>query len=83
MENHTFLDARLLFEGFLRPLLPYREQTAALIFEFGTFAKGVFARAADLAADFRDGGGGPTLGDSMVPPRTKLGGGALAKFVVA
>src|SRR6266850_1141512 len=41
------------------------------------------ARAADLAADFAGGGGGPTLGDSMVPPRTKLGGGTLARFVVA
>src|SRR6267143_7188714 len=39
-------------------------------------------RAADLAADFAGGGGGPMLGDSMVPPRRKLGG-ALARFVVA
>jgi uncharacterized protein YecE (DUF72 family) len=46
--NHTFLDARLLLDAFLRPLLPYREQTAVLIFEFGTFPKQVFARAADF-----------------------------------
>src|SRR5882762_6240108 len=41
------------------------------------------SRAADLAAAFADGAGGTTLGDSMVPPRTKLGGGALASVVVA
>jgi len=36
-ENEAFLDHRMLEEMFLRPLRPYREQTAVLIFEFGTF----------------------------------------------
>jgi uncharacterized protein YecE (DUF72 family) len=35
LTNHTFLDARLLQDAFLRLLEPYRQQTAALIFEFG------------------------------------------------
>ncbi len=35
LTNHTFLDAHLLQDAFLRPLEPYRHQTAALIFEFG------------------------------------------------
>jgi len=35
LTNHTFLDALLLQDAFLRPLEPYRDQTAALIFEFG------------------------------------------------
>jgi uncharacterized protein YecE (DUF72 family) len=41
--NEGFLDAHALEEMFLRPLLPYREKTAVLIFEFGTFAKSSFA----------------------------------------
>ncbi len=36
-ENEEFLNARLFLETFLRPLLPHRERTAVLIFEFGTF----------------------------------------------
>ncbi len=36
-ENEEFLNARLFQEMFLRPLLPHRERTAVLIFEFGTF----------------------------------------------
>jgi uncharacterized protein YecE (DUF72 family) len=42
-ENETFLDNRVLQEMFLRPLLPYREKTALLIFEFGAFGQRSFA----------------------------------------
>ncbi|MBZ5624661.1 MAG: DUF72 domain-containing protein [Acidobacteriia bacterium] len=42
-ENEAFLDGRMLQELFLRPLLPYRERIAVLIFEFGTFGKRTFA----------------------------------------
>jgi uncharacterized protein YecE (DUF72 family) len=41
-ENDEFLNARLLQEMFLRPLLPYRAKTAVLIFEFGTFGQKSF-----------------------------------------
>jgi uncharacterized protein YecE (DUF72 family) len=41
-ENEAFLDAHILTEMFLRPLLPYRDQTGVLIFEFGTFGKRSF-----------------------------------------
>lgn len=41
-ENETFLDSHVLREMFLRPLLPYREKTGVLIFEFGTFSKKSF-----------------------------------------
>jgi len=41
-ENEAFLDAHMLREMFLRPLMPYREQTAVLIFEFGTFGRKSF-----------------------------------------
>ncbi|HXS94320.1 MAG TPA: DUF72 domain-containing protein [Candidatus Limnocylindrales bacterium] len=41
-ENETFLDAHVLREMFLRPLLPYRDKTGVLIFEFGTFSKKSF-----------------------------------------
>ncbi len=41
-ENPAFLDAHMLYEMFLRPLLPYREKIAVLIFEFGTFSKRSF-----------------------------------------
>ncbi len=46
LENYTFLDRHLFLEAFIRPLLPYREQTALLIFEFGTFPKRAFATVA-------------------------------------
>lgn len=36
-ENEEFLNARVLQEMFLKPLATYRERTAVLIFEFGTF----------------------------------------------
>jgi uncharacterized protein YecE (DUF72 family) len=41
-ENEGFLDAHTLQEMFLRPLLPYREKTAVLIFEFGAFGQRSF-----------------------------------------
>jgi uncharacterized protein YecE (DUF72 family) len=41
-ENEGFLDAHMLQEMFLRPLLPYREKTALLIFEFGAFGQRSF-----------------------------------------
>ncbi len=41
-ENEAFLDAQMLREMFLRPLMPYREQTAVLIFEFGAFGRKSF-----------------------------------------
>ena len=48
-ENESFLDAGMLREMFLRPLLQYRNKTALLIFEFGTFAHRSFPdRAAFL-----------------------------------
>lgn len=42
-ENEGFLDTRTFREMFARPLLPYREKTALLIFEFGAFGKRSFA----------------------------------------
>lgn len=41
-ENEGFLDGHALRELFLRPLLPYREKTAVLIFEFGAFGRRTF-----------------------------------------
>ena len=40
--NEAFLDAGALEHMFLRPLLPYREKTAPLIFEFGAFGRRSF-----------------------------------------
>ena len=42
-ENAAFLDAGMFQEMFLRPLLPHREKTALLIFEFGAFGRRSFA----------------------------------------
>jgi uncharacterized protein YecE (DUF72 family) len=47
-ENAEFLNARLLQEMFLRPLMPYRAQMAVLIFEFGAFSRRAFADLADF-----------------------------------
>jgi uncharacterized protein YecE (DUF72 family) len=41
-ENEEFLNARVLQEMFLKPLAPYRERTAVLIFEFGTLNRRAF-----------------------------------------
>jgi uncharacterized protein YecE (DUF72 family) len=42
-ENEAFLDAGIFQEMFVRPLLPHREKTALLIFEFGAFGPRSFA----------------------------------------
>ena len=47
-ENEAFLDAHMLQEMFLRPLLPYREKTALLIFEFGAFGRRSFAELGEF-----------------------------------
>jgi uncharacterized protein YecE (DUF72 family) len=45
-ENPSFLDHRLFDAAFARPLEPYRDRIATMMFEFGTFAKAVFPNAA-------------------------------------
>jgi uncharacterized protein YecE (DUF72 family) len=47
-ENEAFLDNRMLEEMFLRPLTQYREKTALLIFEFGTFGPKSFTGASEF-----------------------------------
>ena len=47
-ENEAFLDAMALREMFLRPLLPYRDKTALLIFEFGAFKRRAFAELGEF-----------------------------------
>lgn len=47
-ENEAFLDNRVLQEMFLRPLLPYGEKTALLIFEFGAFGRRSFAELGEF-----------------------------------
>ena len=47
-ENESFLHADLLKESFLRPLAPYRDRTALLIFEFGAFSKKTFANTGEF-----------------------------------
>ena len=42
-DNESFLNIELFRDLFARPLAHYSNQVAALIFEFGTFAKSVFA----------------------------------------
>jgi uncharacterized protein YecE (DUF72 family) len=49
-ENESFLDVHMLTEMFLRPLLPYREKTALLIFEFGAFGQRSFAELGEFLA---------------------------------
>jgi len=46
--NEAFLDSKMLEEMFLRPLVPYREKTALLIFEFGAFGRRSFAELPDF-----------------------------------
>jgi uncharacterized protein YecE (DUF72 family) len=41
-ENEAFLDPAVLYEMFLRPLLPHRDKTALLIFEFGAMSRRAF-----------------------------------------
>ena len=47
-ENKSFLDTALLRSQFTRPLEPYAERVAVLIFEFGTFAKATFPSVDDF-----------------------------------
>jgi uncharacterized protein YecE (DUF72 family) len=47
--NPAFLDAGMLHEMFVQPLLPYRNKTALLIFEFGAFGRRAFADAGEFA----------------------------------
>ena len=46
--NEAFLDAHIFHEMFLRPLLPYRQQTAVLILEFGSFGRKSFASLSEF-----------------------------------
>jgi uncharacterized protein YecE (DUF72 family) len=56
--NESFLNAHLFEAAFLRPLAPYKNRVAAMIFEFGTMAKrhyeGVEPFAEDLRAFLRE-----------------------------
>jgi uncharacterized protein YecE (DUF72 family) len=47
-ENESFLDARMFHEMFARPLLPYRDKTALMIFEFGAFNRRGFAELGEF-----------------------------------
>jgi uncharacterized protein YecE (DUF72 family) len=47
-ENSSFLDAELFCESFVRPLLPYRDKTALLIFEFGAFSRRGFSQVSEF-----------------------------------
>ena len=47
-ENENFLDAHVFEEMFVRPLLPYQDKTALLIFEFGTFGRRTFASVGEF-----------------------------------
>jgi uncharacterized protein YecE (DUF72 family) len=47
-ENKEFLDAALFLNHFAKPLEPYADRLAVLIFEFGTFAKSTFRTADDF-----------------------------------
>jgi uncharacterized protein YecE (DUF72 family) len=49
-ENPAFLDAKLLIEAFLAPLMPYRDKVGVLIFEFGTFARAAFPNVEQFLA---------------------------------
>ncbi len=47
-DNGSFLDTALFRSQFTRPLDPYAERVAVLIFEFGTFAKATFRTVDDF-----------------------------------
>ena len=42
LANPSFLDARLLLDAFIRPLIPHHANTGVLIFEFGTFSRSTY-----------------------------------------
>jgi uncharacterized protein YecE (DUF72 family) len=48
-ENESFLNAEVFKEMFLRPLGPYREKAALVIFEFGTFSRKAFGGVGEFA----------------------------------
>jgi uncharacterized protein YecE (DUF72 family) len=47
-DNDAFLDARMFYEMFARPLLPYRDKTALMIFEFGSFSRRGFSELGEF-----------------------------------
>ena len=49
--NESFLNAHLFEAAFLRPLAPYRNRVAAMIFEFGTMPKRHYADVVPFAED--------------------------------
>jgi uncharacterized protein YecE (DUF72 family) len=49
-DNPDFLDPRVLRTLLLRPLRPHADRVAALMLEFGTFAKSVFGSVSDFLA---------------------------------
>jgi uncharacterized protein YecE (DUF72 family) len=42
VDNPSFLDPSVFYEMFVRPLLPHRNKTALLVFEFGAFSRKSF-----------------------------------------
>lgn len=55
--NDKFLDVDVFLQLFARPLAPHRDRVAALIFEFGTYARSTFATSGaflDRLASFLD-----------------------------
>jgi uncharacterized protein YecE (DUF72 family) len=48
LDNENFLNAALFEEAFLQALEPHRRQVAAVMFEFGTFAKKDFSDPAEF-----------------------------------
>jgi uncharacterized protein YecE (DUF72 family) len=48
LENESFLNADLLKESFLRQLALYRDRTALVIFEFGSFSKKTFSEVSEF-----------------------------------
>ncbi len=49
--NPSFLSVELLERAFLRPLQPYRQRLAVLIFEFGAFSRQSYAGASEFLRD--------------------------------
>ena len=47
-ENRGFLNPDLFASAFAKPLAPYRDRVATLIFEFGTFPKRTFAEPSEF-----------------------------------
>ena len=48
--NPSFLDAALLEDAFLRPLQPYGDRVALVIFEFGAFSRQAYPHAREFLA---------------------------------